>query len=136
MHSQTSHFHTCNGTILDFNKTKAYIDCIYCLIRVPRIMLMKMLRLLKQSIALFWFMLILSFVVNYSGVHNEMTFTILGVSLFTSSVITWFLPLIIVLANNEVQRKGLILLLSLSFPVFGGIISYLILIKQVRTTTM
>ncbi len=136
MHSQTSHFHTCNGTILDFNKTKAYIDHIYCLIRVPRIMLMKMLRLLKQSIALFWFMLILSFVVNYSGVHNEMTFTILGVSLFTSAVITWFLPLIIVLANNEVQRKGLILLLSLVFPVFGGIISYLILSKQVRMTTM
>ncbi|OMO35217.1 hypothetical protein BCT46_17080 [Vibrio sp. 10N.261.46.E8] len=97
---------------------------------------MKMLRLLQQSIAMFWLMLILSFVVNYSGVHNEIAFTILGASLFISAVITWLLPLIIVLANSEVQRKGIILFLSLGIPVFGGIISYLILTKQVRTTTV
>ncbi|KWU01418.1 hypothetical protein APQ14_06845 [Vibrio toranzoniae] len=98
-------------------------------------MLMKMLRLLKQSIVLFWVMLILSFVVDHSGIHNEMVFTILGVSLFISAVTAWFLPLIIVLVNKEVQSKGMILFLSLGLPVFGGVISYMILTKQIRTMT-
>ena len=95
-------------------------------------MLMKMLRLLKQSIVLFWVMLMLSLVVNYSGVHNEMVFTILGASLFISAVTTWLLPLIIVVVNSEVEKKGIIIFLSLGLPVLGGVISYLLLVKHVE----
>lgn len=94
---------------------------------------MKMLKILKQSIVLFFVMLILSFLVDYSGIYNELAFMVLGVSLFISAVVAWFLPLIIVIVNSEIQGKGMILFLSLVFPVFGGIISYLILTKQVES---
>ncbi|KHA58674.1 hypothetical protein NL53_20605 [Vibrio variabilis] len=96
-------------------------------------MLMKMLKLLKQSIVLFFALLIVSFLVDYSGAYSDFAFTILGVSLFISALVAWFLPLVIVIVNSDVQRKGVILFFSLGFPVFGGVIGYLILTKQVKS---
>ncbi|KJY81684.1 hypothetical protein TW81_17035 [Vibrio galatheae] len=95
-------------------------------------MLVKILKLLKCSIALFFILFVLNLLLSFTSIYNEMLFMFLAILFFLSAITIWFLPALIVCLNPNISRKGRIIYLSLVFPVFGGVIAYSILAKQIK----
>ncbi len=88
---------------------------------------MRMITTLKLSIFSLLSLIISAFFIDYLNVHNELFFTILGSLIFLFSVFVWFFPICVIWGRKEVKSRIGLTLLTLSIPVFGGVICYFIL---------
>lgn len=96
---------------------------------------MKLVQVLHYAIITFFAVSFASFLFSSfwgSFYDYEILSISVGGLLTASGVLIWLLPVIIVLFYKNINSKAIILLVSLTMPIIGGVISYFVINSQVN----